>query len=182
MCAHIKLEEETRAAGVEAALHAIRGAGSGELEKIARAVEARRRALVLAGEGETLPPTPPSVVEARPYGDGWLQLEIRTYEHKKSRGVSERGPYWYFRYHEGGRQKKLYLGKTEDPEAEERRRLRYPPQIAVCRAASGWGLGHSLKFACGAFYEVRRPTVEGRTVWSRTRLSSSLHRDPLSVT
>jgi hypothetical protein len=61
---------------------------------------------------------------SRPYGDGWLQLEMRTYERKKSGGASERGPYWYFRYHEGGRQRKLYLGKTDDPEAEveERRR------------------------------------------------------------
>ena len=64
MCAHTKQEEGARVAGVEAALRAIRGAGVGELEAIARAVEARRRELVLAGEaGETLPPTP-RVVEA----------------------------------------------------------------------------------------------------------------------
>ena len=127
MCAHTKQEEGAQAAGVEAALRTIRSAGVGELEEITRAVEARRRELVLsgeAGEGETVPPRP-RVVEARPYGDGWLQLEMRTYE-RKSGGVSERGPYWYFRYHEGGRQRKLYLGKTEDPEAEveERRRRR----------------------------------------------------------
>ncbi len=121
MCAHTK-QEEAQAAGVEAALRAIRGAGSGELEEITRAVEARRRELVLAGEaGETVPPTP-RVVEARPYGDGWLQLEMRTYERKKGGGVSERGPYWYFRYHEGGRQRKLYLGKTDDPEGELQRK------------------------------------------------------------
>ena len=120
MCAHTK-QEGARTADIEAALRAIRGAGVGELEAIARAVEARRRELVLAGEAvETLPPTP-RVVEARPYGDGWLQLEMRTYV-RKSGGGSERGPYWYFRYHEGGRQRKLYLGKTDDPEGELQRK------------------------------------------------------------
>jgi hypothetical protein len=29
----------------------------------------------------------------------------------------ERGPYWYFQFHEGGKRKKLYLGKTRDPES-----------------------------------------------------------------
>jgi hypothetical protein len=29
----------------------------------------------------------------------------------------ERGPYWYFQFHEGGKRKKLYLGKTSDPES-----------------------------------------------------------------
>ena len=33
-------------------------------------------------------------------------------------GVTWRGPYWYFRYHEGGRQRTLYVGKTDDPEGE----------------------------------------------------------------
>ena len=28
----------------------------------------------------------------------------------------EHGPYWYFQFHEGGKRKKLYLGKTSDPE------------------------------------------------------------------
>src|ERR671911_1644081 len=28
----------------------------------------------------------------------------------------ERGPYWYFQFHESGKRKKLYLGKTSDPE------------------------------------------------------------------
>jgi hypothetical protein len=30
---------------------------------------------------------------------------------------AERGPYWYFRYHQQGRQRKLYLGRTDNPEA-----------------------------------------------------------------
>jgi hypothetical protein len=37
----------------------------------------------------------------------------------------ERGPYWYFRYHDGGKQEKLYLGKTDDLEGEPERRRRW---------------------------------------------------------
>jgi hypothetical protein len=55
------------------------------------------------------------VVEYQPYEDGMLQAEVRIYA-RRDGGRSERGPYWYFRFHEGGRQKKLYLGKTSDPE------------------------------------------------------------------
>jgi hypothetical protein len=29
-----------------------------------------------------------------------------------------RGPYWYFRYHEDGEQRKIYLGKADDPEGK----------------------------------------------------------------
>jgi hypothetical protein len=110
---------DDRLAGV---LGAIRSAGVGEIEVIGRALEVRRRELGLrkkVGEGAA----PSQVLKGRPYGDGWLQLESRTYE-RKDGGVSVRGPYWYFRYHEGGRQRKLYLGKTENPEAEleEKRR------------------------------------------------------------
>ena len=61
------------------------------------------------------------VVEYRPYEDGMLQAEVRIYT-RRDGGRSERGPYWYFRFHEGGRQKKLYLGKTNDPEGELARR------------------------------------------------------------
>lgn len=41
--------------------------------------------------------------------------ETRVYRRKDGQ-ESERGPYWYFRFHEGGKQKKLYLGRTDDPE------------------------------------------------------------------
>ncbi len=61
------------------------------------------------------------VLEYRPYADGTLQAEVRRY-YRKDGSVKEQGPYWYFRYHEGGRQKKLYLGKTDDPEGELARR------------------------------------------------------------
>jgi hypothetical protein len=107
-----------RLAGV---LGAIRGAGVGELEVIERALQERRRELGLGEVGEGA--SGQQVLEGRPYGDGWLQLESRIYE-RKDGSVSVRGPYWYFRYHEEGRQRKLYLGKTENPEAEleEKRR------------------------------------------------------------
>jgi len=57
------------------------------------------------------------VVEYRPHADGTLQAEIRRY-HRKDGSVKEQGPYWYFRYHEGGKQKKIYLGCTDTPERE----------------------------------------------------------------
>jgi hypothetical protein len=57
------------------------------------------------------------VLEYRPYADGTLQAEVRRY-HRKDGSVKEQGPYWYFRYHEGGKQKKVYLGRTDNPERE----------------------------------------------------------------
>jgi hypothetical protein len=99
---------------VVAALGVISGAGVEELKELGRAVEERRRELGLsAGERSSSPVS--RLVEARAHQDGWLQAEVRI--HRRSDGSErERGPYWYFRYHEGGRQKKLYLGKTDDPE------------------------------------------------------------------
>jgi hypothetical protein len=59
-----------------------------------------------------------TVVERRDYQNGVLQLERRAYRHKKDGGVTQRGPYWYFHFREGGRQKTMYLGKTDYPEAK----------------------------------------------------------------
>jgi hypothetical protein len=39
-----------------------------------------------------------------------LQLEGRAYRRKKDGELTERGPYWYFHYREGGKQRTLYLG------------------------------------------------------------------------
>jgi hypothetical protein len=47
-----------------------------------------------------------------------LQLEGRAYRRRKDGEVTERGPYWYFHYREGGRQRTLYIGKTDNPEAK----------------------------------------------------------------
>ena len=62
-------------------------------------------------------PAVSGVLEYRPYADGTLQAEVRRYV-RKDGSVKEQGPYWYFRYHENGKQKKLYLGRTDDPERE----------------------------------------------------------------
>jgi hypothetical protein len=59
-----------------------------------------------------------TVVERRKYQNGVLQLERRAYRHKKDGELTQRGPYWYFLLREGGRQKTMYLGKTDNPEAK----------------------------------------------------------------
>ena len=82
--------------------------------------ERQRRASSAGGEQDsphqegTAPPLT-EVLEYRPYEDGYLQLELRRYI-RRDGSARERGPYWYFQYHEGGKRKKLYLGKTSDPE------------------------------------------------------------------
>ena len=57
------------------------------------------------------------VIERRDYLNGLLQLEGRAYQRKKDGELTERGPYWYFHYREGGKQRTLYVGKTDNPEA-----------------------------------------------------------------
>jgi hypothetical protein len=57
-----------------------------------------------------------TVVERRDYQNGVLQLERRAYR-RKDDGLTERGPYWYFHFREGGRQKTMYVGQTDNPEA-----------------------------------------------------------------
>lgn len=82
-----------------------------DLERLDRAVGKR----IEAARGESRPVS--GVLEYRPYADGTLQAEVRRY-YRKDGQVKEQGPYWYFRYHEEGKQKKLYLGKTDDPVGE----------------------------------------------------------------
>ena len=53
------------------------------------------------------------VLERRSYGAGVLQLETRTY----AATGRMHGPYWYYHWREGGRQRSLYVGKTDIPEA-----------------------------------------------------------------
>jgi hypothetical protein len=84
--------------------------------------ERQRRAPSDGGGGyaprvqEDAAPPVTEVVEYRPYEDGYLQLELRRYI-RRDGSARERGPYWYFQFHEGGKRKKLYLGKTSDPES-----------------------------------------------------------------
>ena len=75
------------------------------LSRIQEAIDARRRDL---GQVST-------VLERRDYSSGVLQLEARAYR-RKDGGLTERGPYWYYHYREGGRQRTIYVGKSEDPE------------------------------------------------------------------
>jgi hypothetical protein len=97
------------------------GAQLGRLEDELRR-ERQRRASSAAGGGEDAPriqedAAPPltEVLEYRPHEDGYLQLELRRYI-RRDGSSRQRGPYWYFQYHEGGKRRKLYLGKTTDPE------------------------------------------------------------------
>jgi hypothetical protein len=80
-----------------------------ELDRIQEAIDRRRRQL-----GDKPVST---VVERRNYGNGILQLERRAYR-RKDGGLTERGPYWYFHFREGGRQKTMYVGQTDDPESK----------------------------------------------------------------
>ena len=75
------------------------------LDRLQDAIDRRRRQLT--GE-EVVPTAGPSstVIERRAYGSGVLQLEKR----------GESGPYWYFHHRKDGKQKTIYLGKTDAPE------------------------------------------------------------------
>jgi hypothetical protein len=84
---------------------------TGELERVGAAVESMGR----RSRGST-------VLERRSYRNGLLQSELRIYT-RKDGTESWRGPYWYFHYREGGRQRTLYIGKTEEPEAGVDRKL-----------------------------------------------------------
>jgi hypothetical protein len=52
-------------------------------------------------------------VGRRDYRDGLLQLETRHY----APTGDARGPYWYYHYRQDGRQRTLYVGKTDEPES-----------------------------------------------------------------
>jgi hypothetical protein len=81
------------------------GSQLGRLEDELRRERQRRAASEGGGEGApqihegTAPPLT-EVLEYRPYEDGYLQLELRCYV-RRDGSTRERGPYWYFQYHEG---------------------------------------------------------------------------------
>jgi hypothetical protein len=89
-----------------------------ELDRLQEAVDRRRQQL-----GDKPVST---VVERRNYGNGILQLERRAYK-RKDGGLTDRGPYWYFHFREGGRQRTLYIGKTDNPEAVVNEKLGEQP-------------------------------------------------------
>ncbi len=80
-----------------------------ELDLIQEAIDRRRG---------TLKKKQSTVLERREHRNGVLQLEGRAYQRKKDGELTERGPYWYFHYREGGKQRTLYIGKTDNPEAK----------------------------------------------------------------
>jgi len=92
---------------------AVQSMSRAELTEVERAV-ARRRAQ-LEGEGDAEPGST-RVVEYRPYADGMLQAEERAYT-RKDGSRTWRGPYWTFTYHSRGRRRRVYIGKTDRPEA-----------------------------------------------------------------
>jgi hypothetical protein len=94
---------------VDSIVDAIAQMDQQELDRLQAALDQRR--------GE-LRKKQSTVVERREYRNGILQLEGRAYQRKKDGTLTQRGPYWYFHYREGGRQRTLYLGKTDNPEAK----------------------------------------------------------------
>jgi hypothetical protein len=113
-CAH----STRRFVDVEEIISGLEDLDRSQLARIETALRRRLRALEedapISEAGEERPVS--GVVEYRPHADGTLQKEVRRY-YRKDGTPKELGPYWYFRYHEGGKQKKLYLGKTTDPES-----------------------------------------------------------------
>ncbi len=82
-----------------------------ELDRLQAAIDHRRGTFKEEKKQST-------VAERRAHRNGVLQLEGRAYRRKKDCELTERGPYWYFHYREGGKQRTLYLGKTDNPEAK----------------------------------------------------------------
>jgi len=89
-----------------------------ELDRLQEAIARRRHQL-----GDKPVST---VVERRNYRNGILQLEQRAYR-RKDGGLTERGPYWYFHYRQRGRQRTLYIGKTDNPETVVNEKLGEEP-------------------------------------------------------
>jgi hypothetical protein len=99
MCMHMN---------IDAIVSLIEQMSAEQLDQLQQAIN-RRRQQMADGPLST-------VVERRDYRNGVLQLERRAYR-RKDGGLTQRGPYWYFHFREGGRQKTMYVGQTNDPEA-----------------------------------------------------------------
>jgi hypothetical protein len=99
MCMHINMD---------AIISLINQANAQQLHHLQEAIDRRRQQIADRPLS--------SVLERRDYQNGVLQLEKRAYR-RKDGGLTERGPYWYFHFREGGRQKTMYVGQTDDPEA-----------------------------------------------------------------
>jgi hypothetical protein len=104
MCMHNNIEYDA-----DSIVAAIAQMDQQELDRLQTALDDRR--------GERRKKHSP-VLERCEYRNGLLQLEGRAYQRKKDGQLKQRGPYWYFHYREGGRQRTLYVGKTDNPEAK----------------------------------------------------------------
>ena len=104
MCMHIKRQSES----VNGFIDSIAEMDERELDRLQAAIDRRRGFLKKKLS---------TVLERHEYRNGLLQLEGRSYKRKKDGELTERGPYWYFHYREGGKQRTLYIGKTDNPEA-----------------------------------------------------------------
>ena len=104
MCMHNNTEDN-----MDSLIAAIGQMDQQELDRLQAALDHRR--------GE-LKKKQSTVLERREYRNGLLQLEGRTYQRKKDGQLKQRGRYWYFHYREGGKQRTLYVGKTDKPEAK----------------------------------------------------------------
>ncbi len=105
MCMHIVNQ------AVDGIIASIAEMDERELDRLQAAIE-RRWVTLKKGKKQQS-----TVLERREYRNGILQLEGRAYKRKKDSELTERGPYWYFHYREGGKQRTLYVGKTDNPEA-----------------------------------------------------------------
>jgi hypothetical protein len=114
VCMHI---EEEASMDLEHALAAVEEMGPEELGRLQSAIAARLASLRLDEGLARVSPGPAStVLERREHRSGVLQLETRAYRRNDGQ-TTARGPYWYFHYRDGGRQRTIYLGKTDEPEA-----------------------------------------------------------------
>ncbi len=88
---------------------------AGGIPRVEEALRHRRRELGLGEEGGTDEKALSDVVERRTHADGLLQAEVRR-QRRKEGTYGEYGPYWYFYHVKDGRNRSVYLGKTDDPE------------------------------------------------------------------
>jgi hypothetical protein len=108
MCMHIRNRNS-----MDSLLATIPEMDERELDRLQAAIDHRRSTLKTKEKKKQS-----TVLERREYRSGVLQLEGRAYRRKKDGELTERGPYWYFHYREGGKQRTLYLGKIDNPEAK----------------------------------------------------------------
>ena len=83
-------------------VQAISTLSGSELNRVRKALEQRREQLLKQS----------TVAQRRNHGRGILQLEYRA----NPKTGTQRGPYWYFYWREAGKQRSVYVGKTDDPE------------------------------------------------------------------